>query len=261
MKMPRGSRRRGQVALETAFMFSMMILMTFAIVNLGIFLHTKFLASYAAFMAGRSFQVLGDGTGSEFYKEALEKGGGFFASEAEQRLMQEIEDSKYPAFIRVAEDIFTCSLPWMSAPKEDRLEQQGNLSGTGTVGIEERCASGKRKYETLNIGEISFAPFDPSESNNKFGTGKSDQGLEKVMGGFAEQGREPLRYGILRLPFRTPIMFDPLKQFTSDYHQGTVYVPVLLNPGLKIQLEEAKDKVDADAAFKNSALQPSAEKK
>jgi hypothetical protein len=242
----KGRRRaqRGQTALETAFVFSFLLFMTFMVMNLGILLHTKNIATYAAFMAARSFQVLGDQTGAQAFLEMVSLDG-----DQTQRFMQEFEGSKYPAFFRVAEDIFTCGLPWMSVPDGDA--EGSLLQDDREKSTEERCMSGKRKYATLNIGEISFAPFDPEDNGSLLSADQS--GLEDVAGGFAEDGRNPLRYGVLRLPYRSPILFDPMGTINGRLYQGEIYVPALLNPGLSIELKEGSNN-DANEAFKNSAL-------
>lgn len=241
----RARHGRGQTVVETAFVLSMLIFMTFALLSLGTLLHTKMVATYATFMAARSFQVLGDGTGADaFYETTTGEIGQY------QRFLQEMEESKNPAFVRVAEDIFTCALPWMNAPREDVLENQSTNNQERT--IEERCMSAKRKYDTLNIGDMAFIPFDPNQDELKEKNGEVT-GMETVLGGFSEKGRDPLRYGVLKLPYRTPIIFDFFNLTGGQLSQGEIFVPVLLNPGLRIKLKKAEDG-DPNADFKNSAL-------
>lgn len=244
-KILRARRAKGQTVIETAFVLSLLIFMTFALLSLGTLMHTRMIATYATFMAARSFQVLGDGTGADFFIETLTGEEGDY-----QRFMQEMEESKNPAFVRVAEDIFTCGLPWMSAPRDDVLERQSANEQERT--IEERCMSAKRKYDTLNIGDMAFIPFDPSQDDLKEKNGEVT-GMETVLAGYAEKGREPLRFGVLKLPYRTPIVFDFFNLTGGKLSQGEIFVPVLLNPGLRIKLQKAKEG-DPEEDFKNSAL-------
>jgi len=249
------SGRRGQTTVEATVVITGLIFLTFSIMNLGFLLHSKMVATYAAFMAGRSFQVLGDQTGAEFYQENASKEDGGIP----QNFLNEMKDSKYPGFFRVAEDIFTCALPWMAAPAGDRLQNITDTDREKT--IDERCAAGKRKYETFNVGTPVFIPWDPAGSKSSFFDQTS--GLEKVNESFTEVGRDPLRYGVLRITYRTPLIFPmPELQYvdsrdrprnTAEFHTGEVFVPVLLNPGLRIELKKAEGG-DAEKDFENSAF-------
>jgi len=247
--------KRGQTTVETAGVLSGVIFMTFAIMNLGIVFHTKMIATYAAFMAGRSFQVLGDQAGASFFMEALDDNGG-----RTQEFLAEYKDAKNKAFVRVAEDIYTCALPWMTVPRADETESMRMQNPQEGPTTEERCRSGKRKYETLNIGQIAFKAWN-EEQERAIDRGDSS-GMILVKGGFAEgrrwdaereeesltdQARNPLSYGILELPFRTPILFGfgYSVDGKTPLFQSQVSVPVLLNPGLAITLE--KDDSDRDA--------------
>ncbi len=248
MKSPFKRIARGQAVVETAVAFTMLIFLTFSIVNLGVLLHTKMIASYAAFMAARSFQVLGDETSASQFIETHDD-----RNQELKPFLDEMRNSKYPAFFRVAEDIFTCSLPWMTAPEDD-VEEKLDLSEPDKVTLDKRCAAGARKYDTLNIGLPSFAPFNP-EADLNIDESNPNTGLEVVEGAFAEQGRAPLRYGVLKVAYRTPIVFDLMNFFGGQLHENQVYVPVLLNPGLKVQLKEG-DK-DGKETFKDSAIKSS----
>jgi len=131
----------------------------------------------------------------------------------------------------VAEDIFTCALPWMEVPEGDgNLFTSGNLSERTSA---ERCKEGDRRYDVLNVGKnIRFATFEEEEGGGFGGAAE----LEIVSSAFAEPGRVPLRFGIMNLRYRTPIVFDPLGVFTENFEDNLVrdevFVPVLLNPGL-----------------------------
>jgi hypothetical protein len=220
---------RGQTALETAFVFSTLLFLTFTIVNFAILFHTKNIATYAAFMAGRSYQVLGDQTGADFFKESSTKPG-----IKPPNFLSDL--GKTVAAFRVAEDVFTCSLPWMKVPSGDELVQltpQDIKSGGAS-----RCLEGKRKYQKTNIGKsLNFAPFkkDPNPLN---GGAK----LDEVAGSFTEKGRAPLRYGILNLKYRTPLLYNPMGVFAGiSLVQSEAHVPILLNPGLEAGLQKKKD--------------------
>lgn len=220
---------RGQTAIETAFAFSAILFLTFSLINLGVLLHTKNIATYAAFMSGRAYQVLGSQENSESFLEITKAGG------AQKFLANE----KNLGAIRVAEDIFTCALPWISLP-------EGELDTTPTAFELEksptaRCGEGKRKYRKLNVGtgkaeekSLDFMPFKIDGSS----LGKPK--LEEVKGGFTEQGRSPLRYGILKLKYQTPVLYNLGNLFGSEglVARDYVYVPILLNPGLASGLTE-----------------------
>jgi len=238
-------KSKGQTTIETAFVFAMLLFITFALMNLGILLHTKMIATYSAFMAGRSFQVLGDETSANLFVEATDLSG-----DQGQPFLAEMNGAKYPAFFRVAEDIFTCALPWMSAPQDDALEDLPNKD-PDKITIDDRCMSGRRKYETLNIGNITFTPWEPGGTASA-ALGGNQSGLETVTDAFSEPGRDPLKYGVLRLPYRTPILFDFTGAFGGQFHSNEVFVPLLLNPGLDIKLEEGDGNEEKD--FESSAF-------
>ena len=238
---------RGQTALETLFVFTTLIVLAFAIVNLAVLLHTRTIASYAAFMAARSYQVLGDQTGAGFFHEG-EDG-------------ELLGDLKQVAAIQTADDIFTCAIPWMSVPDGDGNNQNFQFDQK-QIGYNERCQSGKRKYEKLNIyDKLEFFPFDDSGGG---GLNMNAEKLEEVKDGFAEKDRSPLRYGILKMSYKTRVLFNffnilPAENDDEDPNAGdlrqavalssmpgldsngfvyqTVYVPVLLNPGLESGLK------------------------
>ena len=252
----RQSKVKGQAVLETAFVFTMILFLTFAIVNIGVMLHTKTIATYAAFMAGRSYQVFGDQTGADFFDEAGEK---------KQKLLG---DQKTVTALRVAEDIFTCSLPWVKVPEGDAQSTFNPLDTKKDP--TSRCMEGKRKYETTNIGKtIKFSPFD----KDKVESFQKKPQLNEVVGGYSETGRKPMRYGILSIKYRTPVLFNPMNVFynqsasagkTPDalmpVRKGSdgelliydeVFVPILLNPGLSEGLSEPdKTKKSVEDEFK-----------
>lgn len=240
---PRRQDARGQTTIETALVFSSLLFLVFAIMNMSILLHTKLIASYANFMAARSFQVLGDQTAREIFVEATDLQG-----ETTQEFLAETKDSKHIAFIRAAEDIFTCALPWMTVPEDDRLGGTAPKD-PNKITPDERCQAGRRKYEKLNIGDMSFAAWDPE--NAKAAAFAGGSGLEKLEPqGFSEPGRGKMQYGVLKLPYRTPIIFNLGGLFGDGFHSNAVFVPVVLNPGLDVKLQEASG--DAEGEFKNS---------
>lgn len=236
-------KSKGQAVLETAFVFTMILVLTFAIVNIGVMLHTKTIATYAAFMSARSYQVFGDQTGAAFFDEVSttpSSGDG-----KDLKLLSDLGNTV--TALRVAEDIFTCSLPWVKVPEGDA---QSTLTAFQNKNdMSSRCMEGKRKYETTNIGKtIKFAPF---EKDNKKILDKPQ--LNEVVGAYAEKGRKPMRYGILSIKYRTPILFNPMNVFGTPLSASQadktlmplragssgdlmlydeVFVPVLLNPGL-----------------------------
>ena len=80
--------------------------------------------------------------------------------------------------------------------------------------------------------------------------------LNEVTGGFSEKNRKPLRYGIMSIKYRMPILFNPYGAFGANGEEpiirDEVFVPVLLNPGLSEGLKEAdKSKKDFDDDFKS----------
>lgn len=245
----RGSRNcKGQTALETAFVFTMLIFLTLAFVNLAILLHTKNVATYAAFMAGRSFQVLGDQTGAEKIEEYSSQAFG-----GSPKFLSDIP-AKTVAAHRAAEDIFTCALPWMSVPSGDELVKLTDNPYQAKP-FQQRCLEGKRKYEKTNIGKgLNFAPFKEA-----FDNGQTKESLNEVLKSLREQVtppvkfgerkakvRDPLRFGIMVLKYRTPILFNPgnILQISGEdaMVRDEVAVPVLLNPGLSATLKKKDDK-------------------
>jgi hypothetical protein len=222
----RRQKQSGQTALETAFVFSALLFLTFTIVNFAILFHTKNIATYAAFMAARSYQVIGDQTGAELFDEA----NGSFGKKT--KLLGDL--GKTVAAFRVAEDIFTCSLPWISVPQGDALIQVNPTEVQRNPTM--RCLEGKRRYQNTNIGKsLKFSPFKRNPNPN-------ETKLDDVPGSFTEKGRLPLRYGILNLKYRTPIIYNPMNVFGEKgaLVQGQVNVPILLNPELEAGLQKAK---------------------
>lgn len=234
------SSSRGQTVLETLFVFGSILFLTFAMMNLSVAMHTKFVATYAAFMAGRSYQVYGDQTGADLFEEHDSSGGKL------------LSDLPTLSVVRTAEDIMTCALPWLSVPKGDELPGGGR-----PIGVGKRCLEGQRKYESTNIDrQIAFLRFDGEE--NSFGA--SEDRLEKVDDAYHEEGRPPLRYAIMRLRYKSPIftnlfnLFDGVatvaaegggleERFVDEAYRRRVwhrvYVPVLLNPGLSAGVQDA----------------------
>lgn len=248
MKTWRPSIRRGQTALETAFVLSSILFVTFTLVNFAILFHTKSIATYAAFMAGRSYQVVGDQTNADFFKE--ETGQNFLGQTGGGHLFDDLKGTSGDptlAVVRAAEDIFTCALPWISVPGDDAQDSFQNDADAMKKSFSERCMEGKRKYQKLNIGKsLRFLPFDRSSGNDvsKF------KNLELVKGGFSEQGRDPLRYGILNMKYRTPLIFNPMGSFISEndspFIKDEVFVPVLINPGLRTGLQDNRNSNEQD---------------
>lgn len=255
-------RKRGQTAIETAFVFSSIIFLTFTLSNLGILIHTRNIATYAAFMSARSYQVFGD----QSYKQDASGFGNvepYFEIGPNGQVQPLLGDLKIAAALRVAEDLYTCSLPWMTVPAGDREGVMKPPEPGKPHPPEDRCMEGKRKYEKLNVGKnLDFLTFkDPSGSPNNTQTN-----LELVEGGYRERGtnrltkedefRDPLRYGILRLRYRTPLLFNPMGSFASEdgnklfgifevngngeFVSDAVYVPALINPGLSTGLQDKK---------------------
>ncbi len=245
---------KGQTALETAFVLGGLLFLTFAFVNLAILLHTKNIATYAAFMSARSFQVLGDQTGQEAFKEKGQGG-------QQTGFLSDLGENVVAAY-RVAEDVYTCALPWMSVPKGDE-KVQFKPDPNKPILAHERCLEGKRKYQSTNVAKaLNFQPFKKDD-----GTGSEEKSLDEVPGSFVERTgsatllnpnagrRDPLRYGILVLKFRTPLLFNPgniLRINGEDAMvRDEVYVPVLLNQGLSAVLkkkdEKSKDFSEAEA--------------
>jgi hypothetical protein len=224
-------RLQGQIAVETAFVFTFIIFLAFSIINFGFLFHTKNVATYAAFMAARSYQVFGDQTSS--FRDGNPYGDG---------AIYYLKDLKTLAAMQAGEDIFTCALPWINPPDG---ETQNAISDADQAKIPlARCAEWKRKYEKLNIGvgnsdkrSLDFASFKQDSAQSGFEPPK----LDSIVGGFSEDGRNPLRYGILHLRYRTPVLFNPfniMKMADPDtLLRDDVYVPVLLNPGLESGLK------------------------
>lgn len=238
---------RAQTALETAFVFTSIIFLAFATINLGVYMHTRTVATYAAFMAARSYQVYGDHTGKDAFKERTNNGDlGLLSSE------------KTLTVIRTAEDIFTCALPWVRPPA-------GDLLSAAPTQDQERaaCMEGERKYEATNINKsITFLKYEDNALSNFANRAQ----LEALTGGFKEKDREPMRYAIMRLQFKNRLLLNPYnvfdgKQPTTEggitvekqvddrerarrWHK--VYVPVLLNPGLESGVVEAPSQENQD---------------
>lgn len=243
---------RGQTVLETVFVLGSILFLTFAMMNIGVAMHTKFVATYAAFMAGRSYQVYGDHKGANIFQEK--------ASSFEAHLLSDLPTL---SVVRTAEDIMTCALPWLSVPKGDELPS----SGKNPVGVSKRCLEGQRKYEKTNIDrQIAFLRFDGKDST----FGDPEDQMEKVESAYHEKGRLPLRYAIMRLRYKSPIftnifnLFDGManvvaenggleERFVDEAYRRRVwhrvYVPVLLNPGLSAGVQDAPAGQDPNAAL------------
>jgi len=211
---------RAQTSFETAFVFTTMLVLALVTLNLSAGIHTRFIANYSAFMAARSFQVYGVGTGADFFEE--DGFGDLLGNE------------KVPPIIRVAEDIFTCSLPWFSPPSQDVInpnDDEGQMFAN--------CHEGNRNYERTNIDRnLGVFRFDRDQRTE----------LEVVGSSFREEERDPLRYGILRLRYKNSLLKNPLRIFDhmatidgeetlidENYYARvwhSVYMPLLLNPGL-----------------------------
>ncbi len=251
----RANPERAQTALETAFVFTAIIFLAFTVMNLGVFMHTRAVATYAGFMAARSYQVYGDHTGREAFKEQMQSGT--------QNLY---DDMKTLSVIRTAEDIFTCALPWVSPPKDDLIGSAPLFDPSGKGG----CMEGERKYESTNINkQIGFLKFDDDQNTNFAQRAQ----LETLTKGFKEPNREPMRFAILRLQYKNRLLINPYNVFddkiTTTNEQGVkmerfvddkerakrwhkIYVPVLLNPGLESGVkdtpeDQANDDRDEDA--------------
>jgi hypothetical protein len=204
--------------VETAFVFTTMLMLALAAINLGTAAHTHFIANYAAFMATRSFQVYGVGTGADFFLEGDE---GLLESEVTASV------------IRVAEDIFTCSLPWFSPPENDVINPQDENQ------MYQNCHEGNRKYENTNIdSQLRVLRFDRDQKTE----------LEVVTTGYSEEERDPLRFGILQMRYKRSLLRNPFgifdgmrnidgeEVFVDDEYRSRVWhqvhMPLLLNPGL-----------------------------
>lgn len=209
---------RGQTVVETAFVFTTMLMLALAAVNLGTAAHTHFIANYSAFMAARSFQVYGIGTGADFF------------SEGDEGLL---ESEPTAAIIRVAEDIFTCSLPWFSAPENDVINPNDETQSF------QNCNEGNRRYENTNIDrQLRVLRYDRKEETE----------FETVATSYTEEERDPLRFGILQIRYKRSLLrnpfgiFDGMKNvdgeevFVDDEYRSrvwhSVHMPLLLNPGL-----------------------------
>lgn len=224
---------KGQTALETAFVFSMLLFMAFALVNFGIKFHSQSIANYAAFMAARSYQVFGNMEGADLIEEMAGPGGEI------QPLLKEIRDKQRLPVQIVAEDIYTCALPWIKVPDNDaefafKTDEEDLL-----LQDDPGCMEGKRKYQAMNAGDEKKLTFSLFKDGGDFG-GQED--LEDVPGAFAERGRSLLRYGILSIRYRSPIVMDPLGVFTANnkedpYVYGSAYTPVVINSGLSTGID------------------------
>lgn len=240
--------QRGQTALETAFVFSTLLFIAFAMVNFGIKYHTHNIATYAAFMAGRSYQVLGDMRGSAEIEEVTADG-------SRQEFLKELKDKEIISVQQVAEDIFTCALPWVRVPPGDGDDPGfGEDESDKPTSYRAHCLEGQRKYEKMNIGDEKKLTFAVFGDQSAFGNIEFD----KVPGAYAEEGREGIRYGILTLKYRTPILADPLGVFTkggeNPYAFGEVSTPILINPGLEtgVSTEAIEEGKNIKEAFKDN---------
>ncbi|MGA0164671.1 MAG: hypothetical protein ACO3LE_10590, partial [Bdellovibrionota bacterium] len=204
--------------------------------------HTKFVATYAAFMAARSYQVYGNQSGSGVYQEF---------SQSDPDGVDLLSGEQTWTIIRTAEDIFTCALPWMSVPEGDELAAFDEALQSKGV---RPCLEGKRKYEKTNIDKkIVFYRFENESSN------QGDQLLDPVPGAYIEPGREPLRFSIMRMRYRNPMLTGLMEFFgglmnparragneavdedMQNIYDGrlwfNVHVPALLNPSLNSGVE------------------------
>ena len=238
---------RGQTALETFFVFSALIFAAFAMLNLNTNLFTKNIATYAAFMGARSYQVYGDHRSilAELPEELIPK-----EVTPDGGVQNLLENENALSIVRTAEDIFTCALPWYGVPDGDAdgelfaLEQDNSAFA--------RCREGQRKYERTNINRrISMFRFD-RETSPQLAQANDGALLERVADSFAEEGREPIRYAILKLQYKNRLLFNVLNAFdgpaptrvngeivvrnvNDNFRQRqwhSVHVPVLLNAGL-----------------------------
>jgi len=246
----RRNPERAQTALETAFVFTSIIFLAFTVMNLGVFMHTRAVATYAGFMAARSYQVYGDHTGREAFKEQMQSGT--------QNLY---DDMKTLSVIRTAEDIFTCALPWVNPPKDDLIGTAPINDTTGKAG----CMEGERKYQSTNINkQIGFLKFD-EDPNTNFAQRAQ---LETLTKGYKENNREPMRFAILRLQYKNRLIINPynvfdgpttttneagikVEKYVNDKERAKkwhkIYVPVLLNPGLESGVKDApQDQANSD---------------
>lgn len=241
-------RSRAQTVLETFFVLFAMIFLAFTMLNFTINIHTKSIATYAAFMAGRSYQVYGNRAGADQIQE-----------HGSQTLL---DDQQVIPVLRVAEDIFTCGLPWVRVPEGD-LENSSVLNfqdQDSQAALFRSCAEGKRKYESTNINRrLTVFRFDNSVSVTQ--AQASGRLLEEVQGAFAEPNREALRFAILKLQYKQPLVLNILgvyDRYNARYVENgqvqieenvtdrfrnsfwhDVHVPLLLNPGLDSGVEIA----------------------
>lgn len=251
---------RGQTVLETFFVFSSLLFVGFVMMNLNVTMYTKNVASYAAFMAARSYQVYGDHQDllSRASSEALEVYPKEIGADGNEQNL--LEDERALTIIRTAEDIMTCALPWVSVSDEDKLSErdQGQDDEADPLG----CLEGKRKYEDTNINrQLTIFRFDSSSSPD---LAQADTGslLEKVESGYREANRDPLRYAILKLQYKNKLLFNIMGAFdrqatlpdgsggvittrVNDSYRNriwhAVHVPLLLNPGAHSGVEIAED--------------------
>jgi hypothetical protein len=235
---------RAQTVAETLFVFGSIFFITFAIMSFSVATHTKFVATYAAFMAARSYQVYGDQSGADFHGEV-----------SGSKLLSDLSDQETLSVIRTAEDIFTCALPWMTVPAGDELAPFDESSRSkGQL----PCLEGKRKYQKTNIDkQIAFYRFE----DRSLGSQQNQNFLEPVAGAYIEAGREPLRFAIMRLRYKNPMLTDLMGAFdnwvvsraargrtTIDEELERVYdgrvwfevhVPALLNPSVAAGVKKA----------------------
>ncbi|MGA0164539.1 MAG: TadE family protein [Bdellovibrionota bacterium] len=242
---------RAQTIAETLFVFGSIFFITFAIMSFSIAMHTKFVATYAGFMAARSYQVYGDQRGADFHLEN---------SEQKASLLSDLSEVETLSVVRAAEDIFTCALPWMAVPEGDELSSFDEALNSKS---QSRCLEGKRKYEKTNIDKkITFYRFeDKSLSSNQ-----NEELLDPVPGAYAEPGRAPLRFSIMRLRYKNPMLTGLMEVFDrwvlsraartdqsvdeelQKIYDGKVwfevYVPALLNPSLDSGVKKASGRQD-----------------
>lgn len=246
----RFKRSRGVSSIETAFVFNGIILFTVLGINLASYMHTRFMATYAGFMATRSYQVYGDQTGREAFQETVFSG--------EQELLSELPAL---ATIQTAEDIFTCGLPWVRPPQDDVIGS----------GADDRagCMSNQRQYQSTNINRsFAFVSFENPELAERNQAGN----FLPIEDGYAENGRFPARYAILKLQYKNNLILNPYNVFDGDTTDGRnvsdfdrrrlwsrVYIPVSIEPGLETGVSRAEPDSDATNDVDESVSEEEAE--
>lgn len=245
------SRSRGQTALETFFVFTSLIFFAFIMLNVNTTFFTHNIATYASFMAARSYQVYGNHTGAELFEEQL--------TEDTQALLESEGDTL--TVIRVAEDIMTCGLPWLGVPEEDKLgadPSNQDLERDPYAG----CMEGKRRYRETNIRrQLAVFRFD-SETSAELAAANNGSLLEEVQGGFRETERKAAQFAILKLSYKNFLPFNyfgflnrettttdengkSIRVIQDDNYRArfwhSVHMPLLLNPGLESGVELAQE--------------------